>query len=102
MARPTKIGAIDALEMLPDWSDTPGDRDEIARTFRFADFNQAFAFMTRVALLAEKRDHHPEWRNVYNRVEVILTTHDAGGVTSLDVEMAQFMDRAAGQTGAGT
>jgi len=102
MARRTKIGAIDALEMLPDWSDTPGDRDEIARTFRFADFNQAFAFMTRVALLAEKRDHHPEWRNVYNRVEVILTTHDAGGVTSLDVEMAQFMDRAAGQTGAGT
>jgi len=102
MARPTKIGAIDALEMLPDWSDTPGDRDEIARTFRFADFNQAFAFMTRVALLAEKRDHHPEWRNVYNRVEVILTTHDAGGVTSLDVEMAQFMDRAAGQTGAVT
>ncbi len=100
MARPTKIGAIDALEMLPDWSDTPGDRDEIARTFRFADFNLAFAFMTRVALLAEKRDHHPEWRNVYNVVEVILTTHDAGGVTSLDVEMAQFMDRAAGQTGA--
>jgi 4a-hydroxytetrahydrobiopterin dehydratase len=97
MARPTRIGAIDALEKLPDWSDTPGDRDEIARTFLFADFNQAFAFMTRVALKAEVLDHHPEWRNVYNRVEVVLTTHDAGGVTALDVDMARFMDTAAGQ-----
>ena len=97
MARPTRIGAIDALEKLPDWSDTPGDRDEIARTFLFADFNQAFAFMTRVALKAEVLDHHPEWRNVYNRVEVVLTTHDAGGVTALDVDLARFMDTAAGQ-----
>jgi len=97
MARPTRIGAIDALEKLPDWSDTPGDRDEIARTFLFADFNQAFAFMTRVALKAEVLDHHPEWRNVYNRVEVVLTTHDAGGVTALDVDLARFMDAAAGQ-----
>lgn len=99
MARPTKIGAIDALEKLPAWSDTPGDRDEIARTFKFGDFNQAFAFMTRVALKAEVLDHHPEWRNVYNRVEVVLTTHDADGVTSLDVELAQFMDAAAAELG---
>ena len=101
MTRPTRIGAIDALEKLPDWSDTSGERDEIARMFRFADFNQAFAFMTRVALKAEAMDHHPEWRNVYNRVEVVLTTHDAGGVTSLDVELAQFMVAVARQFGAG-
>ena len=100
MVRPTKIGAIDALEKLPDWSDTPGDRDEITRSFRFADFNQAFAFMTQVALKAEALDHHPEWRNVYNQVEVVLTTHSAGGVTSLDVALAQFMDTAAAKLGA--
>ena len=99
MGRPTKIGAIDALEKLPNWSDTPGDRDEITRTFKFSDFNQAFAFMTQTALKAETLDHHPEWRNVYNRVEVVLTTHDADGVTSLDVELAQFMDKAAAQLG---
>jgi 4a-hydroxytetrahydrobiopterin dehydratase len=100
MVRPTKIGAIDALEKLPDWSDTPGDRDEITRRFRFADFNHAFAFMTQVALKAEALDHHPEWRNVYNQVEVVLTTHSADGVTSLDVELAQFMDAAAKRLGA--
>jgi 4a-hydroxytetrahydrobiopterin dehydratase len=95
MPRPVKIGAIDALEKLPLWSDLPGDRDAIGRTFRFADFNTAFGFMTRVALKADKIDHHPEWSNIYNRVEVVLTTHDAHGVTALDVEMAQFMDEAA-------
>ena len=96
MTRPVKIGAIDALEKLPLWGAVAGDRDAICRTFRFADFNAAFGFMTRVALKADKLDHHPEWANVYNRVEVTLTTHDAGGVTGLDVEMAHFMDEAAG------
>lgn len=100
MSRPVKIGAIDALEKLPGWSDLPGGRDAIQRTYRFADFNAAFGFMTRVALKADKIDHHPEWFNVYNRVEVTLTTHDAGGVTALDIEMAQFMDEAAKALGA--
>ena len=90
------MGAIDALEKLPGWSSLPGTRDAITRTFEFSNFNAAFAFMTRVALQAEKLDHHPEWFNVYNRVDVTLTTHDAGGVTALDVEMAQFMDSVAG------
>ncbi len=100
MTRPTRIGAIDALEKLPDWSALSTGRDAIARTYRFADFNAAFGFMTRVALKADKIDHHPEWSNVYNRVEVVLTTHDADGVTALDVEMAQFMDEAAKALGA--
>lgn len=95
MSRPVRIGAIDALEKLPLWSDLPGGRDAISRTFLFADFNAAFGFMSRVALQAERMDHHPEWSNVWNRVEVTLTTHDAGGVTDLDVEMALFMDAAA-------
>ena len=98
MTRPVKIGAIDALEKLPLWASGPGGRDAICRTFRFADFNTAFGFMTRVALKADRLDHHPEWSNVYNRVEVTLTTHDAGGVTALDVELAQFMDEIAGST----
>lgn len=98
MTRPVKIGAIDALEKLPLWGSDPGDRDAICRTFRFADFNTAFGFMTRVALKADRLDHHPEWSNVYNRVEVTLTTHDASGVTALDVELAQFMDEIAGST----
>lgn len=97
MSRPPKIGAAEALKALPAWSALPGERDAIARTFRFADFNQAFGFMTRVALMADKLDHHPEWFNVYDRVEVTLATHDAGGVTALDVELARFMDRAAGE-----
>ena len=100
MSRPTRIGAIDALETLPDWSALTSGRDAIARTFVFDDFNAAFAFMTRVALKADKMDHHPEWSNVYNRVEVVLTTHDADGVTALDVEMARFMDAAAKGLGA--
>jgi 4a-hydroxytetrahydrobiopterin dehydratase len=100
MTRPTRIGAIDALETLPGWSALAGGRDAIQRTYRFADFNAAFGFMTRAALLAEKLDHHPEWSNVYNRVEVTLTTHDAGGVTALDVELATFMDAAAAALGA--
>jgi 4a-hydroxytetrahydrobiopterin dehydratase len=92
MARPARIGAAAALADLPGWSAVEG-RDAIRREFRFADFNAAFGFMTRVALMADKLDHHPEWFNVYNRVEVTLATHDAGGVTDLDVEMANFMDR---------
>jgi 4a-hydroxytetrahydrobiopterin dehydratase len=80
-----------ALKELPKWQDTPG-RDAITRKFEFKDFNEAFAFMTRAALLAEKMDHHPEWSNVYNKLEVTLTTHDAGGVTDNDIAMAKAME----------
>lgn len=81
----------DALAQLPNWRELPG-RDAIARKFAFADFNQAFGFMTRVALAAEKMDHHPEWSNVYRTVEVTLSTHDAGGVTEKDISLARAMD----------
>lgn len=84
-----------ALGKLKGWSEVPG-RDAIARTFTFKDFNEAFGFMTRAALVAEKSDHHPEWRNVYKTVEVVLTTHDAGGVTSRDVALAEAMNTIAG------
>ena len=84
-----------ALGRLKGWSEVPG-RDAITRKFVFADFNQAFGFMTRAALVAEKLDHHPEWFNVYKTVEVTLSTHDAGGVTELDVKLAEAMDRLAG------
>src|ERR1700753_1582688 len=80
-----------ALRELPQWHDVSG-RDAIQRRFAFADFNEAFAFMTRVALLAEKMDHHPEWSNVYNKVDVTLTTHDTGGVSDKDIAMAKAMD----------
>jgi 4a-hydroxytetrahydrobiopterin dehydratase len=83
-----------ALAKLPGWSEVKG-RDAISRTFTFKDFNQAFGFMARAALVAEKLDHHPEWFNVYNRVEVTLSTHDAGGVTERDVRLAEAMDRLA-------
>ena len=95
MDRTTRIGAAAAVAQLSGWSAKDG-RDAIVKTYRFADFNAAFGFMTRVALLAEKLDHHPEWSNVYNRVEVLLATHDADGVTELDLTMAKFMDEAAG------
>src|SRR6185295_19046439 len=95
MSRPEKIGAAEAVSQLKGWSAADG-RDAIVKTFRFTDFNAAFGWMTRVALTAEKLDHHPEWFNVYNRVEVTLATHDAGGVTSLDVTLAKVMDAAAG------
>jgi 4a-hydroxytetrahydrobiopterin dehydratase len=84
-----------ALGKLSGWSDVSG-RDAIARKFTFRDFNEAFGFMTRAALVAEKMDHHPEWFNVYKTVEVTLSTHDAGGVTELDVRLAEAMDRIAG------
>ena len=83
-----------ALAKLPGWSEVTG-RDAIAKKFIFKDFNQAFGFMTRVALVAEKMDHHPEWFNVYKTVEVTLSTHDAGGVTELDIKLAEAMDRLA-------
>jgi 4a-hydroxytetrahydrobiopterin dehydratase len=88
-----------ALKRLPGWTEMP-DREAITRTFTFRDFNEAFGFMSRAALVAEKADHHPEWRNVYRTVEVVLATHDAGGVTALDVELATAMDAIAGQFGA--
>lgn len=87
-----RMGAEAALAKLAGWTKVDGDRDAIAKTYRFEDFNAAFGFMTRVALWADKADHHPEWFNVYNRVEVVLTTHDVGGVSDKDVALAQFMD----------
>ena len=96
MTRPAKIGADAALAKLSGWSKGEGARDAIQKTFKFKDFNQAFGFMTRVAIKAEQLDHHPEWFNVYNRVEVTLATHDADGVTDLDVTLASFMDEVAG------
>lgn len=83
-----------ALAGLPGWNEVDG-RDAIAKSFKFADFNAAFGFMSRVALMAEKLDHHPEWFNVYNKVDVTLSTHDAGGVTERDVTLARFIDQAA-------
>ena len=85
----------DALRKLDGWSEVSG-RDAISRKFVFKDFNQAFGFMARAALVAEKMDHHPEWFNVYKTVDVTLSTHDAGGVTELDVKLATEMDRLAG------
>lgn len=84
-----------AFAKLDGWSEAK-DHDAISRTFTFRDFNEAFGFMTRAALVAEKLDHHPEWFNVYDKVEVTLATHDAGGVTDRDVELAAAMDRLAG------
>ena len=80
-----------ALAALDGWKDVAG-RDAIQRSFVFADFNAAFGFMSRVALLAEKMDHHPEWFNVYNRVEVTLATHDCNGISERDIAMARFMN----------
>ena len=80
-----------ALKRLPDWQLAQG-REAITRKFQFVDFDAAFAFMTRSALMAAKMDHHPEWFNVYNKVEVTLATHDAGGVTKKDIALAAAMD----------
>jgi 4a-hydroxytetrahydrobiopterin dehydratase len=85
----------DALGKLGGWSEV-GGRDAISKKFVFKDFNAAFGFMTRAALVAEKMDHHPEWFNVYKTVEVTLSTHDAGGVTERDVKLAEAMERIAG------
>lgn len=80
-----------ALDRLGEW-DYDEARDALTRRFLFADFSEAFAFMTRVALLAEKADHHPEWSNVWNRVDILLTTHDAGGLSARDVDMAKAIE----------
>lgn len=81
----------DALDALAEWDYDEG-RDAIRRGFTFDDFREAFAFMTQVALMAEKADHHPEWSNVYNRVDILLTTHDAGGLSARDIELATRID----------
>ncbi len=98
MARPTLMPS-QAVADLTEWTVHSGERPAIHRSLKFADFNTAFAFMTRVAMKAETMDHHPEWSNVYNRVTVLLTTHDAGGVTDLDTTMARFIDDAAKSLG---
>jgi len=85
----------DALATLKGWSAVQG-RDAIQKSLKFADFNQAWGFMARVALAAEKADHHPEWSNVYNRVEIVLSTHDAGGLSDKDVALARFIDSLGG------
>ncbi|MBO6813647.1 MAG: 4a-hydroxytetrahydrobiopterin dehydratase [Rhizobiaceae bacterium] len=85
----------EALAELDGWTRVEG-RDAIFRSYKFASFNEAFGFMSRVALAAEKLDHHPEWFNVYNKVDVTLATHDADGITELDIKLAQKMNRIAG------
>ncbi|MFT5681425.1 MAG: 4a-hydroxytetrahydrobiopterin dehydratase [Myxococcota bacterium] len=91
MAKLTDTERDTALAELTDWSLVDG-RDAITKTFTFKNFNAAFGWMSRVALLAEKMEHHPEWFNVYNRVEVTLSTHDVGGLSSFDVRMARAME----------
>ena len=90
IARLTETELSDLLARHPEWT-LRGDGLALQRTFRFADFNAAFGFMTRVALYADKADHHPEWFNVYNRVEVTLTTHDAGGASGRDAAMVEWL-----------
>jgi 4a-hydroxytetrahydrobiopterin dehydratase len=87
-----------ALARLPQWQVVEG-RDAISRQFKFADFNAAFAFMTRVALVAEKMNHHPEWTNVWNKVDITLTSHDAGGLTERDVKLAEAIEQLAAKHG---
>ena len=91
LAATERAAALDGLE---GWSEAE-DRDAMQKTFRFKNFTAAFAFMANVARMAEKMDHHPEWLNVYDRVEVTLSTHEAGGVTERDIRLARFMDEAA-------
>lgn len=95
----TRLDVAETLKDLPAWRTHDGDRPAITRTLKFADFNAAFGFMTRVAMMADKMDHHPEWSNVYDRVEILLTTHDADGVTDKDVTLARFIDGAAAGMG---
>jgi 4a-hydroxytetrahydrobiopterin dehydratase len=82
------------LAELQGWRVADG-RDAIVKSFKFKDFNQAFAFMARVAMMAEKMDHHPEWSNVYNKVDILLSSHDAGGLTERDIKLAKFIDQVA-------
>ncbi|UYN94335.1 MAG: 4a-hydroxytetrahydrobiopterin dehydratase [Enhydrobacter sp.] len=93
-ARLTGAARNDALATLNGWNEVAG-RDAIQKSFKFADFSQAWSFMTRVALAAEKADHHPEWFNVYNRVDIVLSTHDAGGLSEKDISLARFVDSVA-------
>jgi 4a-hydroxytetrahydrobiopterin dehydratase len=95
VAKLTDKARADGLAKLKGWREVAG-REAIERTFTFADFNQAFGFMTRAALVAEKMNHHPEWSNVYKTVSVVLTTHEAGGLTERDIALALAMDRIAG------
>lgn len=93
MTRPARLSDTEIatrLASLPGWSVADG---KLRREFRFRDFSEAFGFMARAALVAEKMDHHPDWSNVWNRVTVELSTHDAGGITALDFELAAAMDR---------
>ncbi len=100
MSRPKldSTAVLEKLASVPDWAVDAGET-ALTRHFKFADFSEAFGFMTRAALVAEKLDHHPEWKNVYRSVEVRLTTHDAGGLTGLDFDLATAMDRIAAGTG---
>lgn len=91
----TAAARAEALKALSAWNEVDG-RDAIRRDFKFKTFNEAFGFMARVALKAEAMDHHPEWFNVYNKVEIVLSTHDCGGLSERDVKLAQFIDKAAG------
>jgi 4a-hydroxytetrahydrobiopterin dehydratase len=100
MAKLTIDDLKTALKRLPDW-ELAREREAIRRRFTFVDFDAAFAFMTRAALMAAKLDHHPEWSNVYNRVDVTLATHDAGGVTQKDIDLATAMDGYAAMSGQG-
>ncbi len=95
MPRPSALSRDEVDRQLAELDGWSLRDDKLHRDFAFADFVRAFSFMTQIALVAEKMDHHPEWSNVYNRVAVDLTTHDAKGITSLDFELASFMDSAA-------
>ena len=90
-AKLTRKARGDALAALKEWKEVPG-RDAIQKSLTFADFSHAWGFMNRVALAAEKADHHPEWSNVYNKVTIVLSTHDAGGLSAKDVALANFID----------
>ena len=94
-----RLDPAETAKQLTGWGVAKGDRPAIVRTLKFADFNTAFGFMTRVAIEADKRDHHPEWSNVYDKVEILLTTHDAGGVTDKDLALGRFIDAAAEAAG---
>jgi 4a-hydroxytetrahydrobiopterin dehydratase len=94
MTAPPLIGARPSCVSLTEWRPAEG-RDAIARSLKFRNFAEAFGFMAEIALVAEKMDHHPEWSNVYNRVDILLATHESGGVTERDVKLAQVIDKAA-------
>lgn len=98
MAKLSESERVEALTALPGWAFDEG-RNGIARSFKFADFGEAFAFMTRIALEAEKADHHPDWSNVWNRVDILLSTHSAGGVTANDMKLAAKIEVIAGRGG---